>query len=115
MAALLCHSLVRHTFYELYPFFMRSTINKSIKINATPANVWRVFTEPAVTRQMGGEYVSGWKAGSSFGWKGANGTMLTNGTILQIEPKHLLKHDLFDAGNKTLVTSVITYTLIEEE
>src|ERR1700749_1974679 len=107
MAALLCHSLVRHTFDELYPFFMRSTINKSIKINATPANVWRVFTEPAVTRQMGGEYVSG--------WKGANGTMLTNGTILQIEPKHLLKHDLFDAGNKTLVTSVITYTLIEEE
>jgi uncharacterized protein YndB with AHSA1/START domain len=34
-------------------------IHKVIEINAPLENVWRVFADPAVSRQMGGEYVSG--------------------------------------------------------
>ncbi|MGH7491226.1 MAG: hypothetical protein ACREOO_02400 [bacterium] len=33
-------------------------LEKSIVIHAAAARVWEVFTNPAVTRQMGGEYVS---------------------------------------------------------
>lgn len=91
----------------------KSLIQKTIAINAPRKNVWRVFTDPSVTRRMGGEYVSGWKIGSSFGWKGTDGTMYTEGTILQLEDEQLLQHDLFDREDKTIVTSVITYRFIE--
>ncbi|MGN7721930.1 SRPBCC family protein [Chitinophaga sp. 22620] len=88
-------------------------IEKTIDINATPANVWRVFTDPAVTRQMGGEYVSGWKPGSEFGWKGKDGTMLTRGIILELAPAKLLKHNLSGPGDPGALLSTITYEFIE--
>ena len=69
-------------------------VEKSIEINAPASKVWQVFTDPAITRQIGGEYVSDWKVGSSFGWKGLDGKMVTNGTILKIEPEKLLQHNL---------------------
>ena len=87
-------------------------VERSIEINAPASKVWRVFTDPAITRQMGGEYVSDWKIGSTFGWKAPDGRMLTNGTILQIEPEKILQHDLLDP-NATII-SVITYELREE-
>lgn len=49
-----------------------SIVEKTIVINATPENVWRVFTDPSITQQMGGEYMSDWKVGSTLGWKGPN-------------------------------------------
>jgi uncharacterized protein YndB with AHSA1/START domain len=85
-------------------------IKKRIAVNASPNQVWRVFTDPAITRQMGGEYVSDWKTGSSFGWKGKDGKMFTKGTILQIEADRLLKHNLVDLQTGDLL-SVITYEL----
>ena len=87
-------------------------VEKSIEINAPVSKVWQVFTNPAMTRQMGGEYVSDWKVGSGFGWKGPDGKMLTNGTILQIEPEKRLKHNLLNP-NSTVI-SEITYELREE-
>lgn len=87
-------------------------IESTIEIDAPPSKVWRVFTDPAVTRRMGGEYVSGWQPGGAFGWKGADGTMLTNGTILDITPEKLLQHDLRDNGR---LLSVITYELIPHQ
>ena len=87
-------------------------VERSIEINAPASKVWRVFTDPAITRQMGGEYVYDWKIGSTFGWKAPNGSMLTNGTILQIEPEKILKHDLLDPD--ATIISVITYELREE-
>ncbi|MRG45561.1 hypothetical protein GFS24_10570 [Chitinophaga sp. SYP-B3965] len=86
-------------------------IERSIQINATPAKVWEVFTNPEVTRPIGGEYVSDWKVGSSFGWKGTDGNMYTHGSILQIEPTKLLQHNLFNPEDGHSVLSVITYTL----
>ena len=87
-------------------------VERSIEINAHASKVWQLFTDPAITRQMGGEYVSDWKVGSTFGWRGPDGKMLTNGTILQIEPEKILKHDLLDPD--ATIISVITYELREE-
>jgi uncharacterized protein YndB with AHSA1/START domain len=84
-------------------------IKKEIEINASPENVWRVFTEPAVTKAMGGEYISDWEIGSSFNWKDNDGKIRTNGKIVLLEPAKLLKHYLFK-DNETLL-STITYQL----
>jgi uncharacterized protein YndB with AHSA1/START domain len=86
-------------------------VNKTIEINASTKKVWSIFTNPKVTKQMGGEYVSKWKVGSSFGWKGQDGRIYTNGIILALEPHKLLKHTLFDLKDKDRVLSVITYEL----
>lgn len=85
----------------------RHQIEKSVEINAPISKVWRVFTDPALTRHMGGEYLSDWKVGSSFGWKAADGTMVTNGTILKIEPENFFQHTLFNTVGA--IDSVITY------
>jgi len=85
-------------------------IEKTILINATPDKVWQVFTNPEVTRRMGGEYVSDWKVGSSFGWKGTDGKMYTQGVILQIEKNKLLQHHLFNPDGHSIL-STITYEL----
>lgn len=87
-------------------------IEKSIQINAPVSKVWQVFTNPAITRQMGGEYVSDRKVGSGFGWKSPDGNMLTNGAILQIEPEKLLQHNLLNSDNT--IISIITYELRDE-
>lgn len=36
----------------------------------------------------GGEYITDWKPGSSFGWKGINGQMLTYGTVLEVQQEN---------------------------
>ena len=47
-------------------------IKKTIAIRSSPASVWRVFTDPAVTRQMGGEYCRNGQTGVP-----SNGRVLT--------------------------------------
>jgi hypothetical protein len=84
-------------------------IQKLIKVQATPDKVWRVFTDPGITRHLGGEYVSTWKVGGPFGWKSLEGKIMTQGTILQLSPGKLLKHNLFDLENKNQLLSTITY------
>jgi len=90
----------------------KRSVQRSIEINAPVSKVWQVFTDPVITRQMGGEYVSDWKVGSTFGWKAPDGKMLTNGTILQIEPEKLLKHNLLNPDD--IVISEITYDLRDQ-
>lgn len=89
-----------------------SLIEKSIDIRTPASRVWQVFTDPTVSRQLGGEYVSDWKVGSAFGWMGLNGTMLTHGTILQIQPEKLLQHHLFELDTFS-VLSTISYVFQE--
>lgn len=91
-------------------------VESSIEINVPVSRVWRVFTDPVLTRQMGGEYVSEWKVGSSFSWKALNGQILTNGSILKIEPEKLLQHNLFDSDalSRDSIISVITYEFHEQ-
>jgi uncharacterized protein YndB with AHSA1/START domain len=90
-------------------------IKKSISINATPHEVWRVFTDPVVTKKMGGHYVSTWKIGEPLQWKGEDGQMSTYGIVLAIEPDKFLKHSLYDLKTKSRITSVITYRLEYKE
>lgn len=93
---------------------LRTTIEKTVRINASPDRVWQVFTDPAVTRQMGGEYKTTWKEGSAFGWKGNDGKQYTWGKIMEIDPGKLLKHSLFDPANKNTVIAIITYQFYDE-
>lgn len=86
-----------------------SVVEKTINVYASPDKIWRVFTDPKVTRQMGGEYITEWRVGSAFGWRGKDGNMYTNGTVLEIEPQKLLKHSLFDLEDKNKLLSTITY------
>ena len=90
-------------------------VERSVEIDAPASTVWRVFTDPVLTREIGGEYVSAWNIGGSFGWKSLDGKMLTSGTILRIESQKLLQHNLFapttTGGERPLVVSVITYEL----
>jgi dihydrofolate reductase/uncharacterized protein YndB with AHSA1/START domain len=87
------------------------TLEKRIEINAPAAMVWRVFVDPRATRQLGGEYVSDWQVGSSIRFNGLDGTMLTDGRILQIEPERKLQHKLFNSVESN--DSIITYELTE--
>lgn len=89
-----------------------SFIEKSIEIHAPVSKVWRVFNDPALIRQMGGEYVSEWKVGSPFRWKGLDGNLMTNGKILKIEQEKLLQHSLLNSVGTT--SSVITYEFDEK-
>jgi len=89
----------------------KRSIRKSISILASSAQVWNVFTEPSITRKLGGEYVCDWKPGSSLSWKSLKGQMLTQGKLIEIVPKKLIKHSLQDESNN--IISVISYAFKE--
>lgn len=88
---------------------LNTTIETTITIDAPTSKVWAVFANPKVTQKMGGEYVSDWQVGSSFGFS-MGGGMITNGKILAIEPEHLLQHSLFGSDGTTVI-STVTYTI----
>lgn len=88
---------------------MDKIVEVSTTINAPASKVWEVFVNPEITQKMGGEYVSDWQVGSSFGFK-MGGSMITNGKILAIKPERLLQHSLF-APDGTTIISTVTYTL----
>ena len=88
-------------------------IEKSIAVEAPASQVWRVFTDPILSRQMGGEYISKWEVGSSFRWRGLDGRMLTQGSIMKIEPEKILQHTLLNSIGAT--NSVITYELEKKD
>ncbi len=93
-----------------------SSLELSIRIDAPATQVWRVFTDPALTMKLGGEYASDWKVGSSIGWKDEGGVLRTRGEILNIEPEKLLTHTLLlpvipDETKPSTVHSTITYRL----
>ncbi|KAA0993816.1 SRPBCC family protein [Dyadobacter aurulentus] len=90
-------------------------VEKSIMIHVKPEIVWQVFTNARLTRQMGGEYVTDWKTGSAFGWKGLDGRMYTNGKILDLVPGKMIRHDLLNDCNSKEQTAVITYHFHEKQ
>ena len=93
----------------------KQSLETSIEINAPSTKVWRMFNDAAFTKQMGGEYVSDWKVGSSLSWKGINGNILTRGIISKIEPEKLLQHSLFLNPESESVIAVLTYELHEND
>lgn len=92
-----------------------SVIIKHILINAPASKVWGMFIDPEFTRQLGGQYISNWQVGSSFRWQAINGSILTNGMILDIEPEKFLQHSLYYPEEEDEVMARITYTLEEQD
>lgn len=91
------------------------TVRKEIIINAPASKVWGMFIDPVFTRQLGGRYISDWQVGSSFRWQALNGSLLTNGMILDIEPEKFLQHSLYYPEELDEVMARITYTLDEQD
>lgn len=88
-------------------------IEVEIEIKAPLNKVWSVFTNPEITKQMGGYYDTDWKIGSSFGFKKVDGSRLTNGTLLGFKPGQLIMHNLFERNSET-VMAIITYAFQEK-
>jgi len=86
-------------------------LETSVEIDAPASTVWGMFTDPAFTGQMGGQYVSKWKVGSTLQWQNLNGQILTSGMILEIEPEKILKHTLFTSPDSSSVMATLAYTL----
>src|SRR5690606_11716195 len=63
---------------------------------------------------MGGYYDTDWKVGSSFSFKNTDGNRLTNGTLLNLQPKRLIKHNLFEPNGETIM-AVISYEFQEKD
>lgn len=89
-------------------------IEKAIEIDTPISKVWHVFTDPEVTRRMGGYYETDWKIGNPFCFRKTDGNRLTNGVLLDFQPQRLIKHNLFDPDSGTVI-AVITYEFREKE
>jgi uncharacterized protein YndB with AHSA1/START domain len=83
-------------------------IEKTIEIAAPVNKVWHVFTDPSLTKELGGYYETDWIPGSPIGWKSLDGKLYTKGIILEFEPGQLIKHSLVDMNDGHLL-SEITY------
>lgn len=71
----------------------------SITINASVPRVWAALVSPAIIKQymFGTNVVTDWKQGSPIVWQGMwQGKMYEDkGTILKIEPEHVLQYSHF--------------------
>lgn len=95
------------------------TVEKSILINATPASVWEVITDPAKVKQymFGTDMTADWKIGGKITYKGEweGKSYEDGGTILEIEPEKILKSTYWSSMSGTENTPenqmVVTYKL----
>ena len=89
-------------------------IHKRIVIDAPVSSVWRVFTDPTVTKLMGGSYVTDWKPGSAFGWRANSGQMYSNGKVVRFEKENLIEHTLIDRNDSTQLVCTVQYKFVSE-
>ena len=73
----------------------------SIDICAPPAAVWKMLTDPALTRQymFGCEALSDWKVGSRLIWRGeleGKPMVFVTGRVVTWEPHAVLAYTTFD-------------------
>ena len=96
-------------------------VKNEVLIDAPVSTTWNVLTQPQYTKQymFGCETVSGWQPGSRLDWKGTwDGVEVTavTGSIITIQPCHLLVYTTFDPNN-TAIENIpenyltVTYTL----
>ncbi|MGZ5189766.1 MAG: SRPBCC domain-containing protein [Flavisolibacter sp.] len=85
-----------------YVGVLEHSVDKSIEINAKPAQVWEVLTHPQHTKQwaeafMPGIYVeSDWEKGNEVMWKGADGNTFVKGIVLTNEKEKVLDIGFYD-------------------
>lgn len=80
-------------------------LRHSIEINASPEKVWKVLTDPEMTRQymFGCDVVSDWKIGSPVLWKGklkGQELVYVKGQVVHYEPCRLLSYTTFGSDGK---------------
>jgi uncharacterized protein YndB with AHSA1/START domain len=95
-------------------------VKKKITLDATPEEVWDALTNPQKTKKyfFNCEVISKWKEGSPISFKGRVFLFFKielKGTILEIEPKKLLKYNLKNKNKKhapesySTITDVLSY------
>src|SRR5688500_210394 len=87
-------------------------IKTTLEINSPISRVWSIFTNPNVTKNLGGYYACDWKIGSSFCFLINDNVRLTNGILLAYEELQLIKHSLFEPKSEK-VSAIITYNFQE--
>jgi uncharacterized protein YndB with AHSA1/START domain len=79
-------------------------VERSIEIDATPAEVWRVLTWPELTSQWAGEFgaagpiESDWKLGGAVLWRNGKGEVYVHGRVTAVDPAKLLRFTVCDAA-----------------
>lgn len=73
-----------------------------------------MFTNPGLTRQMGGYYDTDWKIGSSFGFRKTGGDRLINGILLEFETERLIQHSLYGPDSEAAM-AILTYEFLEKD
>ena len=77
---------------------------QSIEIQASPAKVWAVLTDPKYTDEWSPAFGDGtplqiasdWKPGSRVLWKDREGKVIVEGDVTAFEPEKLLRFTAFD-------------------
>lgn len=90
-----------------------------IEIEATPQQVWRALTEPALIKQyfMGADVETDWKPGSPITWQGEyhDKKYQDKGELIEVVPEERLQHTHFSpmSGQSDVPENyhTLTYTL----
>src|ERR1700712_4898915 len=95
-------------------------VNKSIRLNARPAEVWDALTNPEKTKKyfFHCRVLSDWKPGSPITFKGRIFLIKKiemQGQILAVDRGRLLKYSLNNESDGKQSSSVVTDTLVEED
>jgi len=92
---------------------MQYIVEKSIRLHATPAEVWDALTNPEKTKKyfFHCKVFSDWKTGSPIRFHGRMFLLkkiAMEGTILQAEPQKVLKYTLRNEGDSSGSYSTVT-------
>jgi uncharacterized protein YndB with AHSA1/START domain len=87
---------------QTFSMSKRLSVDLSITIDASPAEVWKALTDPAIIKQylFGTEAKSDWKKGSALTYTGEwqGNPYVDKGEIIDIVPEKLL-HSTYLSGN----------------
>lgn len=85
---------------SLLNFVEKDNFNRSIKVNATAAAIWKVIMKPdhqwAKAFGDGALAVTDWKQGSEIVWTDATGGLGARGIIADLQPEKLLHMQYYD-------------------
>jgi uncharacterized protein YndB with AHSA1/START domain len=92
---------------------MRYIVEKSVRLHATPAQVWDALTNPEKTKKyfFHCKVFSDWKKGSPIRFRGRLflvKKIAMEGTILQAEPQKVLQYTLRNEGDDSGSFSTVT-------
>jgi uncharacterized protein YndB with AHSA1/START domain len=93
-------------------------VTRSVMLQAPPARVWEVLTDPAMTKEYMNEcsIATSWQIGEPLEWKNKEDKVRYRGQLLEIVPGSKLMYSYFDphAGSEDEPSSYVhvTYTVV---